>query len=117
MLQIIDIKNVEKQRKSIIYNIAFIESYMEVTYMESQEYTCYYETNKKCRKFNCLAIVAVILSILFFFVLGLLIGAAISGAILGALAAVIVLAVVLFILLILTIILLICKRPRKYCKC
>jgi len=110
-------KNVEKQRKCIIYNIAFIESYMEVTNMEHQEYICYYETNKKCRKFNCLALVAVILSVLFFFVLGLLIGAAISATILGALAAIIVLAVVLFVLLVLTIILLICKRSRNKCKC
>ena len=40
--------------------------------MEPQEYTCYYETNKKCRKLNCLAIVAVILSILFFFVFSII---------------------------------------------
>ena len=104
------------EKKHIIeYNI--IKCYMEVTIMEPQEYTCYYESNKKCRKINCLALVAVILSILFFFVLGLLIGAAIAETILGALAAIIVLAVVLFVLLILSIILLFCKRPKKNCKC
>ena len=71
--------------------------------MEPQECACYDETNKKCRRFNCLALVAVILSVLFFFVLGLLIGAAIAETILGALAAIIVLAVVLFILLVIVI--------------
>lgn len=110
-------KNVKKRRKNIIYNIAFIESYMEVTVMEPQEYTCCYEPTKKCRKTNCLAIVAAILGILFFFVLGLLIGAALATTFLDNLAAIIVLGVVLLVLLILTIILLVCKKPRNKCKC
>lgn len=82
--------------------------------METQEYSYCCETKKKCRKISCLGIVAVILSILFFAVLGLILGAVFATTILGALAAIIVLAVVLGILLILTLIVLICKNRRHH---
>lgn len=83
--------------------------------MESQEYIYCSETNKKCKKNNCLAIVAIILGLLFTFVLGSIIGAALADLILLELAAIIILAVVLFILLIITLILLSCKVQKRYC--
>lgn len=83
--------------------------------MENQEYTCCYDKERKSRKINCLEIIAIILAILFFFVVGGLIGAAIAAVILANLAAIIVLAIILGILFLLTLIYIYCKKTRK-CK-
>ena len=83
--------------------------------METQEYTCCYDANKKCKNFGCLSLVAIILAVLFFFVIGGLIGAAIAETVLGALAVIIVLAIILGILFLLTVIFMYCKNARK-CK-
>lgn len=102
-------------KQVILCNITFNIMLYGVDFMEVQEYTCCCEKKKKCRKISCLGLVAAILSVLFFFVLGLIIGAVVSATILGALAAIIVLAIVLLILLILTLIVLTCKcRNRKH---
>ena len=84
--------------------------------LDSQEYIYCCETKEKCKKNNCLAIVAIILGILFAFVLGTIIGALFSALILFALPAIVIFAIILFILLALTLILLACKYQKKCCK-
>ena len=73
-------------------------------------YCC--EAKKKCKRTNCLGIIAIILGILFAGIIGVIIGAALAETILAALAAIIVLAITFFVLLILTIILLLCKKHK-----
>ena len=75
--------------------------------MEPQEYSYCCEAKKKCKRTNCLGIIAIILGILFAGI-----GAALAETILAALAAIIVLAITFGVLLILTIILLLCKKHK-----
>ena len=42
--------------------------------MEMQEYNCCYEPKKKCKKTNCLEIIAIIFSILFVAAIGIIAG-------------------------------------------
>ena len=83
--------------------------------MEPQDKEYYYEKPEyKCgKKRNCWGIVASILLVSFFTVIGLIIGAAISEAVLAALPAVIVLAVVLGLLVFIAIILAMCNKNNK----
>ena len=80
--------------------------------MEPQEYSYCCEAKKRCRRTNCLCIIAVILGVLFTGIIGVIIGAALAETILAALAAIIVLAITFGVLLILTIILLLCKKHK-----
>jgi uncharacterized protein YacL len=70
---------------------------MEVTFMEPQEYSYCCEAKKKCKRTNCLGIIAIILGILFAGIIGVIIGAALAETILTALAAIIVLAITFFV--------------------
>lgn len=81
--------------------------------MEPQEYNYCCEQKKKCKKFNCLGIVAVILLAFLTLVIGAIIGAEIAETIIAALASVVVLAIILALLLIITIILLLCKNQKN----
>ena len=67
--------------------------------MEPQEYSYCCEAKKKCKRTNCLGIIAIILGILFAGIIGVIIGAALAETILAALAAIIVLAITFFVLL------------------
>ena len=73
--------------------------------MEPQEYSYCCEAKKKCKRTNCLGIIAIILGILFAGIIGVIIGAALAETILA-------LAITFFVLLILTIILLLCKKHK-----
>lgn len=99
-------------KNSILYNITSERCYMEVTFMEPQEYSYCCEAKKRCKRPNCLCIIAVILGVLFAGIIGVIIGAEIATAVLEALAAVIVLAITFGVLFILTIILLLCKKHK-----
>lgn len=73
------------------------------------------EYGKRKNKCSCYGIVLVILTTLFFGVLGAIIGAVISTTIIAALSAVIVLDIVLGILAIIQAILLVCICRKKTC--
>ena len=76
--------------------------------MESEYgYCC--EKKSKCKKCNCLEVIAAIVGALFALVIGVIIGAELASTILGALAA-----IVLGLLLIITVILIICKNLFKH---
>ena len=85
--------------------------------MDSMEYGYCYEQKPKCKKNNCLGIIAAILGVLLALVLGIIIWAEGASTILAALAAIIVLAIILAILLVLTIILIICKCRKNTRPC
>lgn len=80
--------------------------------MEMQEYNCCYEPKKKCKKTNCLEIIAIIFSILFVSAIGIIAGTLAAEFFLSYIASVVVLTIVFGILLVLTILLLFCKKSK-----